>query len=128
MSDNSESKGLGWAEKDSISLSFSLHIDEGQPHWYPEVFESEQVRSFLEEALSSEVQLRGPTSNVSEFTLTVADPVRSGSKNGWKIDQLLIPGRYPHLLLELHRYSVHTGDHLIDLHDCIFASLTVSLL
>ncbi|KAL5490095.1 hypothetical protein ACEPAI_4928 [Sanghuangporus weigelae] len=97
-----------WHSRECVSIIKSLghglnvtfHEDEGQPHWYPNVFESEQVRSFLQEALVSKVQEQHPFSESFEFTLTVADPVRSGSKNGWKIEELVVPGRLARLHVE----------------------------
>ncbi|KAL5532933.1 hypothetical protein ACEPAF_4707 [Sanghuangporus sanghuang] len=94
-----------WHSREYVSITKSLghglnvtfHEDEGQPHWYPNVFESEQVRSFLQGALDSKIQEQHRSSEPVEFTLTVADPVRSGSKNGWRIEELVVPGRLARL-------------------------------
>ncbi|THH05576.1 hypothetical protein EW145_g4691 [Phellinidium pouzarii] len=71
------------------SANISFHEDEGQPHWYPEVFQGAHVENFLDAMLDPDLK-RDP--QPVHFTLTVIDPAHSGSLHGWKIDALLIPG------------------------------------
>ena len=74
------------------SIRYSLHIDEGQPHWYDNVFKSTDIQTFLDQytVLSPTETEKG---DVSDFVLTVADPSRSGSLHGWSITKLCTPGR-----------------------------------
>lgn len=71
----------------------SYHEDQGQPHWYPKLFESTEVHDFLENALNLGAQTDPKSEEISRFTLTVADPAHSGSLHGWKIEGLIVPGR-----------------------------------
>lgn len=61
----------------------------GQPHWWPSVFDNNQVQSFIDSIIYG---ISRPRSH--QFTLTVAIPVESGSLHGWTIESIHIPGRY----------------------------------
>lgn len=73
----------------SLSMS-SYREDFGKPHWYPEIFQLEDVQAFLDSVLvsNSTFDLARP------FTLTVAHPADSGALHGWRIQSLRTPGRY----------------------------------
>ncbi len=74
--------------------SRSLHIDEGKPHFYPEVFKGTEVLDFIQNVVKEKVE--HPS---SPFTLTVANPAYSGSMRGWSINSLKIPGRFVSIIL-----------------------------
>ncbi|HEV7737111.1 MAG TPA: hypothetical protein VGO47_07045 [Chlamydiales bacterium] len=62
------------------------------PHWYPEVFTSQHVRSFLSKHL--DIDSNPPVVEMpKELILTVAIPTESGSLYGFRIQELYIPGR-----------------------------------
>lgn len=79
----------------TCDLSHSYQEDPGQPHWYPSVFDNDQVREFMRSILESEsgsLSLASQATSAS-FTLTVSNPSESGSLHGWGIRSLLTPGR-----------------------------------
>ena len=59
--------------------------DAEQPHWYPWIFQTEDVQAFIDAPAFS--------SRSKQFTLTVAVPSESGSMHGWRIENLAVPGR-----------------------------------
>lgn len=73
-----------------VLLPQRLHIDEGKPHFYPEVFKGAHVSEFLGNL--SEKKATYPP--LPSFTLTVVNPAHSGSLRGWTIDSLKVPGRF----------------------------------
>jgi len=74
----------------SCSVLGSFLENPGEGHWYPDVLSQDPVQGFVDAATSpsSETDKR-----IENFTLTVSDPLASGPLNGWKIEQLAIPGR-----------------------------------
>ncbi|KAG6832731.1 hypothetical protein H0H92_012303 [Tricholoma furcatifolium] len=91
-----------WHSREYISIlktlgakNASIQEVAGEDHWYPSVFDNEQVQSFLEATLTEAASsICNPT---NDFTLTVSDPRSNGALYGWKIEQLLIPGRLARL-------------------------------
>jgi hypothetical protein len=64
--------------------------DKDQLHFYPTVLNNSQVEKFINGLLASpedQAQVFKP------FTLTVVRPEESGSLNGWRIEEVKIPGR-----------------------------------
>ncbi|EJD02092.1 uncharacterized protein FOMMEDRAFT_157287 [Fomitiporia mediterranea MF3/22] len=104
-----------WHSREYVSIMKSLgnasnvsfHVDGGQQHWYPGVFESDTVLSFLKKVLDPDNQNDKIVNDASYFTLTVADPVRSGSMHGCTIDELIIPGRLARLQVDTHSGNTH---------------------
>ena len=68
-----------------------MRIDSGQPHWYSGVFQSGQVANFLERHLEHPGDV---VTDESNFILTVADALRSGSLFGCTINRTSVPGRF----------------------------------
>ncbi|KAF8644122.1 hypothetical protein AX16_008651 [Volvariella volvacea WC 439] len=73
---------------------FRLHEEPGQGHWYPSVFLNNDVKDFFHQLSGSERKTQDTTS----FTLTVASPLEYGPMQGFRIEQVLVPGR----LAQLH--------------------------
>lgn len=68
----------------------SYREEPGQGHWYPFVLRNAQVKAFLDSVLDKE---RPPPRRSVMFTLTAAVPAETGSLHGWRILNLLVPGR-----------------------------------
>ncbi|ESK87531.1 transmembrane protein [Moniliophthora roreri MCA 2997] len=75
------------------NASATFKEDPGESHWYPTVFDNDQVQSFLDRIIEAPV----PQSIPRDFTLTVAIPADSGSMHGWQIQRLSVPGRLARL-------------------------------
>ncbi|KAF8894431.1 hypothetical protein BD779DRAFT_1501027 [Infundibulicybe gibba] len=88
-----------WHSRESVGIirtwrsnaDVALREVPGEGHWYPSVFNNEQVRAFLERVVTTSAD--SPHRHKDEFTLTVAIPLESGSLHGWKIEELIVPGR-----------------------------------
>ncbi|TDL27220.1 hypothetical protein BD410DRAFT_713943 [Rickenella mellea] len=90
--------------------------DPGVRHWYPEMFQKDDVKAFLG-SLSHNDSLPSKS-----FTLTVGHPSQSGSLHGWTIDNQRIPGRLSrlHVVIEdgglrvqtvnVHQFSFKPAD------------------
>ena len=70
----------------------SFREDPGELHWYTGLFDNADVREYIRTILDSE-PASDAASQPDKFTLTVSIPSESGSLHGWRILQLLIPGR-----------------------------------
>ncbi|KAK4631568.1 hypothetical protein CLAFUR4_03715 [Fulvia fulva] len=67
----------------------------GQPHYWEGVLTTPPLKEFYEQQLAlSNGKTTGVPLNLRDFTLTVANPGDTGSKNGVKVLQLAVPGRY----------------------------------
>ncbi|KAF8503727.1 hypothetical protein F5888DRAFT_1864250, partial [Russula emetica] len=75
----------------------SYHEEPGQGHWYPSVFKNLQVKAFLDSILDDN---RPPPRFSATFTLTSAVPAETGSFHGWRILNLVVPGRLARLTVE----------------------------
>ncbi|TFK67890.1 hypothetical protein BDN72DRAFT_821909 [Pluteus cervinus] len=73
--------------------------DPHQGHWYQTVFEGDAIQTFFDNILTVPNTL---PAKEGSFTLTISSPSDSGSKNGWKIEELLIPGRLGTLTVEYY--------------------------
>src|SRR5260370_39215997 len=69
----------------------SYHEELGQGHWYPSVFKNPEVKAFLDSILDDK---RPPPRCSATFTLTAAIPAETGSLHGWRILNLVVPGRW----------------------------------
>jgi predicted esterase len=69
----------------------------GSGHWFNGVMATDNLKSFYESALEN------PIGNIEEstFTLTVANPADTGSKNGFKVLHLKDPSQFGRLRVEL---------------------------
>jgi hypothetical protein len=63
----------------------------GQGHWYPSVFRNAHVKAFLDSVLDDKRLL---PRHSATFTLTTAVPAETGSFHGWRILNLVVPGRW----------------------------------
>ena len=73
-----------------------LREDLGQPHWYSEVFRSDDVQAFLNHVLlanSTFVGVQFPSWQSDRIILTVAHPEESGALYGFKVVEMIVPGR-----------------------------------
>lgn len=105
-----------WHTREAVSVlktwyphaNVTYREDPGQPHWYPSVFNNEQVRDFIRTVLEREpANLQPPVpSEPISFTLTVSNPTESGSLHGWQIYQLVTPGRLAKLMVTIQGASV----------------------
>ncbi|KAI0005870.1 hypothetical protein BJV74DRAFT_761059, partial [Russula compacta] len=86
----------------------SYREEPGQGHWYPFVLRNAQVKAFLDSVLDEE---RPPPRHSVTFTLTAAVPAETGSLHGWRILNLLVPGR-------LARLTVEVGDGIVSVVTC----------
>lgn len=77
----------------------------GELHWFDSVFRTPIVDSFVDGLLTIEPK---PSTEV-DFTVTTANPDESGSKNGFKILEMEVPGR-------LARIQVSINDSTVVLH------------
>ena len=74
----------------NVTGSTSYREDQGNDHWYSSVFRNAQVKAFLDSVLAEK---RDPPRRSANFTLTAAVPADTGSLHGWRILNLLTPGR-----------------------------------
>jgi len=74
----------------------------GIGHWFNGVMTTDNLKSFYESALEN------PAGNIEEgsFTLTVANPADTGSKNGFKVLHLKDPSQFGRLRVELEREAL----------------------
>ncbi|KZT74257.1 hypothetical protein DAEQUDRAFT_702566 [Daedalea quercina L-15889] len=92
------------------NASVALREDPGQLHWYTGLFDNADVREYMRTMLESKPQSAiGQSPN--SFTLTVSIPAESGSLHGWRIHQLLIPGRLGRLSVKVNGASVDVRTH-----------------
>ncbi|KXN90500.1 hypothetical protein AN958_04172 [Leucoagaricus sp. SymC.cos] len=83
-----------WARTLGVASNITMKEDKGQLHFYPTVLNNSQVEDFVNGLLASPER----QSHLSEpFTLTVFRPEESGSLNGWKIEEVEVPGRLARL-------------------------------
>ncbi|PPQ70920.1 hypothetical protein CVT24_009982 [Panaeolus cyanescens] len=73
------------------------HEDFGQDHWYPTVLNNDHVQGFVDQ-----YTLRGGANAELDdtFTLTTLAPHQSGSLRGWRIVELITPGRLGRLTVK----------------------------
>jgi len=86
-----------------------LREDPGELHWYTGLFDNAYVREYMRTVLESETGLAtsvGFAPCPDSFTLTVSIPAESGSLHGWRIHQLLVPGRIGRLTVVLSGTSI----------------------
>lgn len=91
----------------------SFREDPGQLHWYTGMFDNADVRQYIRTVLDSE-SASDVASQPDQFTLTVSIPNESGPLHGWRILQLLIPGRsvgpeFIRVLFPTHVYTALRG-------------------
>lgn len=79
----------------------SFREDQGQPHWYPTVFDNDFVQQFLRTYIEPTHEPIDDRREKASFTLTVAIPSDSGSLHGWRIRTLQVPGRFVQIPLTL---------------------------
>ncbi|TFY55536.1 hypothetical protein EVJ58_g8182 [Rhodofomes roseus] len=97
------------------NASVALREDPGELHWYTGMFDNPDVREYMRTILESDTGL-ATTSVLTEtpdsFTLTVSIPAESGSLHGWRVHQLLVPGRLGRLTVRVTGASidVRTGN------------------
>ncbi|KAG6836615.1 hypothetical protein H0H93_006036 [Arthromyces matolae] len=97
------------ASSDMGERSSLLEIP-NEDHWFPSVFDNAEVDGFIEDLSEREHQNRV---TLTDFTLTVSDPLASGSLHGWKIECLLLPGSLDRSVmrrLRLAKLRVHTDE------------------
>ena len=70
-----------------------MREDKNKLHWYPEIFQTDDVQDFIDRAFDRQASVV-PES----FTLTVVNPLTSGSLFGWRIDALKVRGRCGYLV------------------------------
>ncbi|KAF8197391.1 hypothetical protein BJ912DRAFT_1078312, partial [Pholiota molesta] len=90
------------------SANVTFIEDPGEGHWYFNILKRPEVQTFV-----ADLFLRGPAVESESFTLTAANPHECGSLHGWKIEQLLIPGRLARLhirKLNQYRYSIEASN------------------
>lgn len=74
--------------------------DVGQSHWYPTVFDNEEVQDFMTKSMTPQ------NSKPSEFIVTVSCPEECGSLYGWKIKKVVMLGRLARLHIAKRGASV----------------------
>ncbi|KAI0781232.1 hypothetical protein BD413DRAFT_600635 [Trametes elegans] len=92
-----------WHTREAVSVlkawnpeaNVTYREDPGEPHWYPSVFENDEVRASLSSMLER-ANLDDPKTS-RKFTLTVSIPGDSGSFHGFKIIRVEVPGRLARL-------------------------------
>ncbi|CAL1703964.1 unnamed protein product [Somion occarium] len=104
-----------WHTREAVSVfktwypdaNITFKEDAGESHWYPTVFDNDEVQDFIRSAVKQANPADASSlHSASQFTLTVAVPRESGSLNGWRILQLRTPGRLGRLTVEVSSESV----------------------
>lgn len=83
--------GLVIVELVRLDMYTSMKEDKGQLHFYPTVLNNSQVQDFVTGLLISH---ESRMQTLEQFTLTVFRPEESGTLNGWRIEEVKVPGRY----------------------------------
>jgi len=80
----------------------------GEGHWFGGIMETEPLRQFYEEVLTNSKEAEDELS----FTLTSANPGKTGSKHGFDIESLIDPGKLGKLevCLEAGRLNLCTSN------------------
>ena len=84
----------GWNQRSGLVGKVRIAEVDGRPHWWDTFFAEDDVQSAIDAMCSSS---KNPGYHLPEapgnFTLTVFNPAEAGSKGGWRIREVGVPGR-----------------------------------
>ncbi|TKY87280.1 hypothetical protein EX895_003957 [Sporisorium graminicola] len=84
----------GWNRRSGLVDKVKIAEVPGRPHWWDSFFSEEDVQDAIDSACSSSRNAGYKMPEVPvNFTLTVFNPAEAGSKGGWRISQVDVPGR-----------------------------------
>jgi len=84
----------GWNRRSGLTDKVKVSEVAGRPHWWDTLFSEHDVQEAIEAACSSSKNAGYKMPVVPQnFTLTVFNPAEAGSKGGWRISEVEIPGR-----------------------------------
>lgn len=88
----------GWNRRSGLLDKVKIAEVPGRPHWWDTLFTEDDVQDAIEAAC---VSSRNPGYSMPDtppsFTLTVFNPDEAGSKAGWRISEVEVPGRLARL-------------------------------
>ncbi len=98
----------GWNRRSGLESKVKVSEVPGRPHWWNELFSEADVQSAIEAAclLTNNPGYKMPDTP-QNFTLTVANPAEAGSKGGWRISELDVPGRLAKLEVRYVSATMH---------------------
>uniref|UniRef100_V5GPB9 Uncharacterized protein n=2 Tax=Kalmanozyma brasiliensis (strain GHG001) TaxID=1365824 RepID=V5GPB9_KALBG len=105
----------GWNRRSGLEGKVKVAEVPGRPHWWDTFFSEDDVQDAIEAACSADKKsgYRMPEAP-QNFTLTVFNPAEAGSKGGWRITEVDIPGRLAKLEVRYTAGRVEAG---ADVHD-----------
>ncbi|CBQ72100.1 conserved hypothetical protein [Sporisorium reilianum SRZ2] len=84
----------GWNRRSGLVDRVKISEVPGRPHWWDTFFSEDDVQAAIESACSSSRNAGYKMPETPEnFTLTVFNPAEAGSKGGWRISEVDVPGR-----------------------------------
>lgn len=94
----------GWNRRSGLTDKVKIAEVPGRPHWWDTFFSGDDVQNAIDSACLSSKNPGYEMPDVPQsFTLTVFNPAEAGSKGGWKISEVEVPGR-------LAKLDVHYKD------------------
>ncbi|SPO23397.1 uncharacterized protein UTRI_02075 [Ustilago trichophora] len=100
----------GWNQRSGLKDKVRISEIPGRPHWWDTLFSEDDVQGSIEAAClsSNNPGYRMPDAP-QRFTLTVFNPAEAGSKGGWRISEVDVPGRLAKLEVQYKAQSSQGG-------------------
>ncbi|SPO22073.1 uncharacterized protein UTRI_02075_B [Ustilago trichophora] len=100
----------GWNQRSGLKDKVKISEIPGRPHWWDTLFSEDDVQGAIEAAcLSSKNPGYEMPDAPQNFTLTVFNPAESGSKGGWRISEVELPGRLAKLEVQYKADTLQDG-------------------
>jgi len=100
----------GWNQRSGLVNKVKIAEVPGRPHWWDTLFSESDVQQAIEASTSSS---KNPGYEMPDapqrFTLTVANPAEAGSKGGWRISGVDVPGRLAKLEVQYANQAAQAG-------------------
>lgn len=100
----------GWNQRSGLVNKVKIAEVPGRPHWWDTLFSESDVQQAIEASTSSS---KNPGYEMPDspqrFTLTVANPAEAGSKGGWRISEIDVPGRLAKLEVRYGEQATQNG-------------------
>ncbi|SNX82974.1 uncharacterized protein MEPE_01680 [Melanopsichium pennsylvanicum] len=101
----------GWSKRSGLEDKVKVSEVPGKPHWWDTFFLEDDVQGAIEERC---LKSRNPGYEMpispNSITLTVFNPDEAGSKGGWRISEVDIPGRLAKLKVRYTASNIQNGD------------------
>ncbi|SAM81155.1 uncharacterized protein UBRO_02775 [Ustilago bromivora] len=107
----------GWNRRSGLVGKVKIAEAPGKPHWWDTFFSEDDVQEAIESACLSRKNPDYKMPDVPRsFTLTVFNPAEAGSKGGWKISEVNVPGRLAKLKVHYEEQSSEDAERAYSAH------------